>query len=86
MGRSRSVSIILAYLMKYQNLNYHEAREFVQTRRGDINPNAGFVQQLQVWDQIKDNWEDREAGSAYRYWRMAHDAGIIARIFKICHT
>lgn len=79
MGRSRSVSIILAYLMESQNIDYYKAYDFVQKRRDNINPNAGFVQQLLVWNTIKHDWKSSETYPEYRYWRMANDACIVAR-------
>ena len=45
-GVSRSASIVIAYLMKYHNLSFNQAHEYVRTKRPIINPNVGFISQL----------------------------------------
>ncbi|KAG5898926.1 hypothetical protein JTB14_007961 [Gonioctena quinquepunctata] len=45
-GVSRSASICLAYLMKYQRLSLLEAYNYVKLRRPRIRPNCGFFKQL----------------------------------------
>lgn len=45
-GRSRSVTIILAYLMKFYNHTLESAHEYVEQRKPDISPNLGFMGQL----------------------------------------
>lgn len=48
-GRSRSVSLILAYLLKYHPTTYHsftEAYEMMKTKKNIININKDFAQQL----------------------------------------
>lgn len=45
MGKSRSVTIILAYLITHQNFTLNEAYVHVKNVR-NINPNLGFIKQL----------------------------------------
>lgn len=45
-GKSRSVTVILAYLMKYYSHTFESALEYVKQRKPDINPNLSFVGQL----------------------------------------
>ncbi|XP_060612996.1 dual specificity protein phosphatase 14 [Anolis sagrei] len=45
-GVSRSATLCIAYLMKYQNVSLHEAYNWVKSRRPVINPNVGFWRQL----------------------------------------
>lgn len=49
MGVSRSATVVLAFLMIYENMTLVEAIQTVQTHR-DICPNSGFLRQLQVLD------------------------------------
>ena len=49
-GRSRSVTVILAYLMKYYSHTLDSALEFVKLRKPDINPNISFVGQLLTFE------------------------------------
>jgi protein-tyrosine phosphatase len=52
-GISRSVSFVIAYLMKFRGMKYDEALGFIRSRRSVVvsiliqaNPNSGFVTQL----------------------------------------
>ncbi|CAB3989828.1 dual specificity phosphatase 14-like [Paramuricea clavata] len=45
-GISRSSTLVLAYLMKYQNLSLVEAHYLVKSKRKMIRPNNGFWTQL----------------------------------------
>lgn len=45
-GRSRSATIVIAYLMKTFRLSFQQAYEYVQARNPKISPNLGFVGQL----------------------------------------
>lgn len=54
MGISRSSSIIIAYLIKYHNMNFEEAYNFVKSKRNIVNPNKGFRNQLmEYYDRFK---------------------------------
>ncbi|KAF1911633.1 protein-tyrosine phosphatase-like protein [Ampelomyces quisqualis] len=57
-GRSRSPTIIIAYLMRKYSMNYKDALKFVQTKR-KVKPNPNLVRQLQIWEKVGYNvWED----------------------------
>ncbi|KAI5006038.1 dual specificity protein phosphatase 1B-like isoform X2 [Hordeum vulgare subsp. vulgare] len=45
-GRSRSVTVVLAYLMKKHQMNLQSAMSLVRSKRPQIAPNAGFMSQL----------------------------------------
>ncbi|XP_055131640.1 dual specificity protein phosphatase 13B isoform X1 [Symphalangus syndactylus] len=49
MGVSRSATLVLAFLMIYENMTLVEAVQTVQAHR-NICPNSGFLRQLQVLD------------------------------------
>lgn len=83
MGRSRSATIIVAYLMKFAQMSFMEARRKVQRKRSDININPGFTQQLHVWDIVKNNWENRETYPEYRSWKMSFAGYVLASIFPL---
>jgi len=46
MGISRSVTMLIAYLMTYEDLLYHEALRHVREKRPIANPNSGFEKHL----------------------------------------
>lgn len=50
-GRSRSVTIVVAYLMKKHGLNLSQALEHVKSRRPQAAPNSGFISQLQSFER-----------------------------------
>ncbi len=51
-GVSRSATIVVAYLMYKYKLSLKEATEYVKNKRKVINPNRGFVKQLQIFDKL----------------------------------
>ena len=50
-GISRSVSFIMAYLIKYFRFNVQGALNYVRRRRKQINPNQGFFDQLMEYEK-----------------------------------
>jgi len=46
-GRSRSASVVMAYLMRLRGFGTGEALSFVKARRPCAQPNPGFIEQLQ---------------------------------------
>lgn len=50
-GRSRSVTIVLAYLIKYYSHTLESAFKYVKERKPDINPNLSFIGQLLNYDE-----------------------------------
>ncbi|XP_059650015.1 dual specificity protein phosphatase 1-like [Cornus florida] len=51
-GRSRSVTIVVAYLMKKHGMSVSQALEHVKSRRPMASPNPGFMLQLQNFEKI----------------------------------
>jgi hypothetical protein len=45
-GVSRSASIVIAYLMKYQNMTFRDALAYARVCRPRVSPNIGFCRQL----------------------------------------
>lgn len=50
-GMSRSVSIVIAYLMRKYNQSFEKTLALVKSRRPIANPNSGFKQQLKSYEQ-----------------------------------
>ncbi|KAM0786117.1 hypothetical protein ACM66B_006927 [Microbotryomycetes sp. NB124-2] len=50
-GKSRSVSIVLAYLVKQRHFSLKRAYDHVSVRRKGIQPNMGFLGELLLWEQ-----------------------------------
>ena len=50
-GRSRSATIVIAYIMWYKKISYEDAYNFVKERRTIVEPNDGFKEQLQLFEK-----------------------------------
>ena len=55
-GGSRSAAIVCLYLMHAAKLPCREALEYMQSRRSNVCPNWGFLQQLIEWEQTEINF------------------------------
>jgi dual specificity phosphatase 12 len=51
-GKSRSATIVIAYLMRKHRISYEEAFARVRQRRKEISLNKGFVAQLRHWHKL----------------------------------
>jgi len=49
-GVSRSVSMVIAYLIKEKGMTYQEAYELVKSKRQIAKPNIGFMKQLIIYE------------------------------------
>ena len=49
-GQSRSATLCIAYFMKYHDMSYDQAYQYVKGRRPIIHPNIGFVRQLKEYE------------------------------------
>lgn len=54
-GRSRSASVVIAYVMIYQGLAYEDARQFVKNKRAVVGPQKNLVPQLQALESYLSN-------------------------------
>ncbi|CAH1426903.1 unnamed protein product [Lactuca virosa] len=50
-GRSRSVTIVVAYLMKKHGMSVSEALQLVKSKRSVASPNSGFMSQLHNYEK-----------------------------------
>lgn len=81
-GRSRSAAIVAAYLMKKYALTRTDAVQFIQKIRAVVDPNPGFITQLDLWQQCRyrrtaDEWsacrsgvEMRDSPSCESEWKL----------------
>ena len=54
-GVSRSASLCMAYLMRYQQMSLASAFEHVKICRPVVRPNKGFLRQLVQWETELNN-------------------------------
>lgn len=50
-GISRSASIVIAYIMYKKDINHKDALKYVRKYRKIVNPNHGFVEQLEYFEK-----------------------------------
>jgi len=55
-GRSRSASVVLAYMMAFHRLTYDEALGHLQRARPIVKPNHGFDAQLRAYERELDRF------------------------------
>lgn len=51
-GISRSSTLLIAYLMKKNNMEFTDAYKYVKVRRYIIKPNISFIQQLKEYEKL----------------------------------
>jgi protein-tyrosine phosphatase len=51
-GRSRSVAVAVAYLIRYLGMTLPEALSRIKKKRPMAAPNPGFMRQLQAWQRL----------------------------------
>jgi len=51
MGMSRSATVVCAYLVATARMTPHEALAAVKAKRPIVNPNVGFLAQLDEYDR-----------------------------------
>jgi len=52
MGKSRSTTFVVAYLMKIRKMNLNNALDHVRKCRKIASPNSNFIRQLNEYDII----------------------------------
>ena len=67
MGRSRSASLVIMYIMYKFKIGADEAFEYVLSRRNVIDPNKGFREALYKYEEMMKN------GYKVKSHKKAHD-------------
>lgn len=52
-GQSRSASVVIAYIMRKEKLDFEAALAKVKRKRGIVKPNEGFQKQLRLWAEME---------------------------------
>ena len=50
-GKSRSASIVAAYLIKYKKMTTEEALRFIKSKRAQVSPNQSYIRQLKEFEE-----------------------------------
>ncbi|KAL1870228.1 hypothetical protein Daus18300_005293 [Diaporthe australafricana] len=84
-GKSRSATIVAAYMMWKWDLCVYDALQHVQNRRSIALPNEGFMDQLFVWEKLECiSWISRRFHIRPRaYYGLKHRLGIYKRVREV---
>jgi len=67
-GVSRSASVVIAYLIAYQNYSLHDAFFLVRSHRSVVTPNVGFMEKLGEYEEEKRGMEPTIEINKYLAW------------------
>ncbi|KAK0713646.1 protein-tyrosine phosphatase-like protein, partial [Lasiosphaeria miniovina] len=70
MGISRSTTAVVAYLMRKHSITHREAINQVLGVRSCIFPNAGFVEQLKVWEETRFQLYEKDSDIPKKAYRL----------------
>ena len=67
MGKSRSATCCVAYMMQVFKISPHEALEQIRQSRPLVEPNEGFMQQLELYHRMNMT-DDVDDSPVYQRW------------------
>jgi dual specificity phosphatase 12 len=67
MGKSRSATVVIAYLMQEHNISPSEALSHLRQARSICEPNDGFMKQLELYGEMQTP-RNVEESPAYQRW------------------
>ncbi|ORX54432.1 dual specificity protein phosphatase 12 [Hesseltinella vesiculosa] len=71
-GMSRSVTVAAAYMMRKANISYERALEMIRIRRPAVQPNEGFMVQLELYESLNYSLDTQHV--AYRRFLLSRMA------------
>jgi dual specificity phosphatase 12 len=75
MGKSRSATLVVAYLMWKYQLDPVTALEQLCEGRPVCDPNPGFKEQLEVWARMCETGDEEEKRKIYEEWEKTRFTG-----------
>ena len=75
MGKSRSATLVVAYLMWKYGLDSRNALDQLCEGRPVCDPNPGFKEQLMVWERMCKMQTADEKDAIYREWEQTRFRG-----------
>ncbi|CAG9768546.1 unnamed protein product [Ceutorhynchus assimilis] len=76
-GISRSATVVLAYMMKKNQLSYTEAYNKLKSKRSLVFPNKGFVTQLRLYKEM--GYKIDPSYTKYKMFRLSVAADKVAK-------
>ncbi|KAJ3857924.1 protein-tyrosine phosphatase-like protein [Lentinula lateritia] len=84
MGVSRSATVLSAYLMQSRKLNPSQALELIRTRRPCVQPNYGFLKQLDAFGQC--GYNPSTEHPAYISWKRRQEQDVTVFLNQMIDT
>jgi len=84
MGVSRSATVLSAFLMQSKHITASQALEFIRTRRPCIQPNYGFIKQLDAFAQC--DYHPSPQNPAYISWKRRQEQDVTLFLNQIIDT
>jgi dual specificity phosphatase 12 len=75
MGKSRSATLVVAYLMWKYQIDATTALEQLCEGRPVCQPNPGFMEQLEVWEKMCKSKSEDEKKKIYEEWEKSRFTG-----------
>jgi predicted protein tyrosine phosphatase len=77
-GVSRSVSVMIGFVMEEMDLDYDTAFRYVRGGRAQARPNAGFEKQLQLWHKLRYSIHEADGSEKEEYvvWKANNEEQI----------
>lgn len=66
-GVSRSVSIVVYYLMKKYHISYRDAIKIIKKKRPISNPNISFIKQLEAYQNKREQYVEADSNNIIKY-------------------
>lgn len=64
MGKSRSATAVIMFLMKYCEVSFEDAYEYAKLHRQKVEPNEGFIEKLRAFEQSNKEFQQKEQEQA----------------------
>ena len=68
MGKSRSATLVVAYLMWKYNVTWENGLEWLCEGRPICDPNLGFKEQLGIWERMLNAASEEDRHTIYKTW------------------
>ncbi|OAL32190.1 hypothetical protein AYO20_07958 [Fonsecaea nubica] len=77
-GISRSVAVVIGFIMEEMNLDFDTALRYVRCGRSKAKPNSGFQTQLELWGLVHYNIHDADGKEKPEYtsWKAENEEQI----------
>ncbi|CAD5229564.1 unnamed protein product [Bursaphelenchus okinawaensis] len=80
MGTSRSVAVVCGYLMRRFEWSPNKALVYIKDKRPNVQPNDGFMRQLEIFYQLDFKSDPRSLATAPLYRNFCADSGNVPKL------